>query len=75
MNDESKAGDVLSRSGIAITASRPAKKPVIFIRQVENGYTISMDRDGYAYNEKTYVANTREGVVNTISGILTSLEG
>lgn len=51
--------------GIVGVGIGPRQKQVV-IKEVENGWTIHLDKNGYAYDEKTFIAKDVSEVVKII---------
>lgn len=57
----------------AITTGRSAHKKTITIKEIENGYVIHFDKNGFASGEKNFVAKSEVeigGIINEILGLV-----
>ncbi len=55
-----------------VSASSPKPKINILIKEVENGYVIHLDKNGYAHGEQTRIAKNGEEIMNVVSDILSA---
>lgn len=62
----------LAGSGVITTTTGSKPKQTIMLKEVENGWSIHLDKSGYASDEKTFIAKNIADVIEIIQGILRS---